>query len=350
MITNNKPLVTVFTPVYNADKYIAECIESVINQTYENWEYIIVDNCSTDNTADIINKYASMDARIQLSSNKVFLPQIPNWNHGLRQVNAHSAYCKIVHADDWIYPACLEKMVEVGEQSPRVGIIGAYRIEENTVDLDGLPPKQHVFFGRDICKLYLLNKLNVFGSPSSLLFRTEIIKRKDPFYDEREIHTDTDVCLQVLSNWDFGFVHQVLTYTRRHNESTSSFVNRFDTRIIERMKTLEKYGPQYLEPDELAKRRKKLRNEYHRFLAKRLFEGKDLSYWKYHKKELQEAGIPISWLKLLISLGCQAARPEDTYPHIKKGFSKIFPQASQAQKRGKALDENNEQRIIVDKH
>ena len=47
---NDEPLVSVVTPVYNGDKYLADCVESVLKQTYQNWEYVIVNNCSTDRT------------------------------------------------------------------------------------------------------------------------------------------------------------------------------------------------------------------------------------------------------------------------------------------------------------
>lgn len=52
----------------------------------------------------------------------------------------------------------------------------------------------------------------------------------DTFYDEKEIHADTDICLRILEKYEYGFVHQVLSYTRRHNESSSSLVNKYDTR------------------------------------------------------------------------------------------------------------------------
>jgi glycosyltransferase involved in cell wall biosynthesis len=320
----DKPLVSIYTPVYNAEKYIRECVDSVLNQTYTHWEYIIVNNQSTDNTLDILNEYAARDSRIRISSNEKFLEQIQNWNSGLNKISPHSKYCKIIHADDWLYPECIEKMVEVGENNPHVGIIGSYRLDENQVNLDGLDHNMTVVSGKEICRLYLLNKLYVFGSPSSLLLRTKVIKDNKPFYDEGEAHPDIFICLKILADWDFGFVHQVLTYTRRHNESMTSFIKSFDTRIIERMKTLEIFGVLYLEASELKQRKKKLFNSYHRFLAKKIYELKELSYWKYHHKELMNAGIKISWGKVATCFLLQLLRPEDTYPHLREGFRKIF--------------------------
>jgi teichuronic acid biosynthesis glycosyltransferase TuaG len=63
---NNNPLVSIITPCYNADKFIAETIESVLSQTYQNWEMLICDDCSTDNSVEIIRAYADKDSRIKL--------------------------------------------------------------------------------------------------------------------------------------------------------------------------------------------------------------------------------------------------------------------------------------------
>ena len=81
------------TPVYNGERYLAECIESVISQSYQNWEYVILDNCSTDTTGEIAERYASADARIRVQRNERLLEIIPNWNQALRQISPESEYC-----------------------------------------------------------------------------------------------------------------------------------------------------------------------------------------------------------------------------------------------------------------
>src|SRR4030095_4995561 len=68
--TTASPLVSVVTPVYNGERYLAECIESVLAQTYQNWEYIIVNNCSTDRTREIGESYGRKDERIRIHNNR----------------------------------------------------------------------------------------------------------------------------------------------------------------------------------------------------------------------------------------------------------------------------------------
>ena len=72
-------LVSIITPTYNHEKYISDCIQSVINQTYKNWEMIIIDDCSTDRTSSLIRKYAMTEKRIKIISHKT------NW--GITKLN-----------------------------------------------------------------------------------------------------------------------------------------------------------------------------------------------------------------------------------------------------------------------
>jgi glycosyltransferase involved in cell wall biosynthesis len=104
MSTTSEPLVSVVTPAYNEEEYIAECIESVLAQTYQNWDYTVVNNCSKDKTLEIARRYAAKDPRIRVHDNEQFLEMIPNHNVAIRQISPASKYCKVVLADDRIFP------------------------------------------------------------------------------------------------------------------------------------------------------------------------------------------------------------------------------------------------------
>ncbi len=67
------------------------------------------------------------DPRIRIHVNETFLPLMQNWNHALRQISKHSKYCKVVHADDWLFPECVSSMVKVAEENPQAGIVGSYQ-------------------------------------------------------------------------------------------------------------------------------------------------------------------------------------------------------------------------------
>ena len=293
-----QPLVSVVTPVYNTERYLGECIESVLRQTYMNWEYLIVDNRSTDNSLQIARNYAKQDPRIRVMENPEFLNIIQNWNNALRQISPQGKYCKIVHADDWLFPDCITQMVRIMEGHPNIGIVGAYRLEDAYVGLDGLPYPSEVVPGNEICRLMLMGGPYIFGSPTSLLLRSDMILSRRDFYNVANIHADTEVCYEILRNSDFGFVHQVLTYTRRHNEATTMFSRRLHTFLPGELTCLVKYGPVYLTKEEYEERLDQTMDNYYRFLAKNVFRRREKEFWEYHKFELQKLGIRISVARL----------------------------------------------------
>ncbi|WP_318411633.1 glycosyltransferase family 2 protein [Photobacterium leiognathi] len=102
--------VSIITPIYNAEKYIIETIESVINQTYKNWEYILVDDCSTDNTVNLINDSFRNDSRIKVISSPSNGGAGLARNIGLEK--ASSNYIAFLDSDDLWSPTKLEKQIE----------------------------------------------------------------------------------------------------------------------------------------------------------------------------------------------------------------------------------------------
>src|ERR1700733_12194544 len=119
----SQPLVSVVTPFHNTAAYLAECIESVLAQTYSNFEYILVNNCSTDGSTEIAERYAGRDPRIHLIHRTELLSQVQNYNRALEESPAASRYCKMVQADDFIFPECLRLMVKAFEQSEKIGLV-----------------------------------------------------------------------------------------------------------------------------------------------------------------------------------------------------------------------------------
>src|SRR5215472_4942209 len=98
MNRDEQPLVSIVTPLYNGGEYLAECIESVLSQTYDNYEYIIVNNCSTDCSLETALKYAAKDRRITVHANEKFVGVIENHNIAFRKISLHARFCKVVCA------------------------------------------------------------------------------------------------------------------------------------------------------------------------------------------------------------------------------------------------------------
>lgn len=295
-----EPLVSVLTPVYNGERYLSQCIESILAQTYRNWEYIIVNNRSTDGTLAIAEEYARSDSRIRIHTNHEFVGVIQNHNVAFSMISAASKYCKVVHADDWIFPECLERMVNLAEGHPSVGIVGSYTLCGARVGGNGLPYPSTVVPGRALSRLTLLQDTYVFWSPSCLLIRADSIRgSRQLFYNEAHLHADVEACFEVLRDRDFGFVHQVLTFVRTHEESVSaSRADRFNTYLPAWLDMVKRYGPGCMSGTECQSLLRQRLREYYQFLGRSIFRWRDREFWEYHAGMLAGLGYPFSWTRV----------------------------------------------------
>jgi glycosyltransferase involved in cell wall biosynthesis len=263
-------------------------------QTYQNWEYFIVNNCSTDRTLEIAQAYAERDARIRIVTNTQFVGRQENHNIAFRHVPLNSKYCKVVHADDWLSPECIRKMVELAEANPNVAIVGAYGLSNGHVLWRGLDQRRTVVSGREIFKENILNRRYLCGTPTSMLIRSDEIRKRSTFYNEANEHADHEACFDVLRDRDFGFVHQVLTYTRVHSGAASTFADRFNTYLLGNLEVLIKYGPNYLTNEEYHQQTKVWWNRYYEYLGSKVFRNKEKGFWEFHRKTLGRLGYSLN--------------------------------------------------------
>jgi glycosyltransferase involved in cell wall biosynthesis len=292
------PLVSVVTPVHNGDAHLRECVESVLAQTYRHWDYTIVDNCSNDRTVEIARGYAAKDPRVRIWNSKTFVPVEQSYNNAFRQISPESKYCKVVAADDWLAPECLEKMVGLAERHPTVGIVGAYGLTDSKVEWQGLSYSTTVVNGRELCRARLLGGPYLFGTATSLLFRSDIVRRRHAFFNEANLHCDSEACLEVLEQHDFGFVHQVLTFQGVRPDSLTSFSITMQTYLPWVLLELVKYGPRHLTAEELESRIDQHLKLYYRYLGEQIYHRRDREFWNYHKNQLAAQGYPMSMSRL----------------------------------------------------
>lgn len=325
MEIKGQPLVSVLTPVYNGEKYLEECIESVLAQTYSNWDYTIVNNCSTDRTLEIAQSYAKRDARIRIHNNQEFVDIIKNHNIAFRLISSDSKYCKVVSADDLLFPECLQRMVKLAEDNPSIGIVGSYQLsgggDDWCVKWTKLPYSITVLPGREICRWHLLGKGYIFGTPTSSLYRSDLVRSVDSFFPNPTPYGDTSACYKYLQNTDFGFVHQVLSYERVHEANNSAKCRNINGYEPAYLKDLLEYGPVYLTKDELDKRIEKNMSYYYKLLAVGFINFRDKEFWNYHKKRLEELGQPFNWVNFLKAVNMKVL---DLLGNPKQTLEKLF--------------------------
>jgi len=297
-MNESQPLVSIVTPMYNGERYLKECIESVLAQTYSNWEYVIVNNCSTDNSPAIVEEYAKKDSRIKVIHNTEFLGAIQNQNNSLRLMSSESKYCKIVHTDDWIFPECIERMVEVAEKNPKIGIVTSYVLSNTGLFGFGIPYTEEVMPGNIPCRLLFLENKYLFGNATSQLIRSDLIRARHDFYEAPYMNCDQLVLFELLKECDFGFVHQFLTFMRHHDEQNSAFTSRCIASTLDRYVLLAKHGADYLSPEEFTNCMKEAESKYYRKCGENIFKIKNKECWDYHQVCLEHAGLKIDSTKL----------------------------------------------------
>jgi glycosyltransferase involved in cell wall biosynthesis len=302
----SEPLVSIVTPFYNTHEFLEECIESVLRQTYRNWEYVLVNNCSTDGSSEIAAKYQSQyPDKIRLIHTESFLSQVQNYNFSLNCISPNSKYCKMVQADDWLFPDCISEMIDLAEAHPSVGIVAAYRLEGAEIQLGGLPYPSPEVPGRDACRLYFLKNKYLFGSPTSVLFRAQAIRLRLPFFEERYApFEDGHVCFELLQTWNFGFVHQVLTFSRWNDDGIMPRAYTIGLELFLRFSMLVAHGQAYLSPQEYADLFRNARCQYFLFLTKAAcaFHPETKTFWDFHRNGLAAIGYKFDWKTILIWL------------------------------------------------
>jgi len=288
--------VTVVTPFYNTAPYLAECIDSVLAQTHADFDYVLVDNHSTDGGGDIARGYR--DPRIRVVTPPAFLGQVPNYNFAMRQVKPDAAWVKVVQADDTIFPTCLADMTALGDAHPSIAIVSSYRMYGEHVKPSGLSHTRTFMTGRDACRLVLKDEIYVFGSPTTTMWRADVVRAQDPFFVEGRYFEDTENIFELLKTHDFGFVHQILSFTRTDNDSLWGGMRAYNGLLLSKRNQLKQFGPHYLNEREFAAAWAEQDGDYRRYLAEQFLRGADEKFWEFHRKGLATVGDTIDRIQL----------------------------------------------------
>jgi glycosyltransferase involved in cell wall biosynthesis len=283
IVSSDRPLVSVVTPFFNTAPYLAECIESVLAQTYPNIEYILLDNCSTDGSTELAESYARQDCRIRLIRATEFFPQLDNYNRALKYISDKSIYCKVVQADDWILPECLGKMVQSFAQSESIGLVSSYWLSGNDLGGAGLPYETQWLSGRKMAQWFLQTRLSIFGTQTQVMYRSAVVRRDVPFYNVSFLFADLQKCMEILEHWDFGFVHQVLSFSRRDNPSILRHIETLQPYDALHYSIAKRYAPVFLEPEEATSIIWQSKARYYPVLARAALHFRDRSFWHFHK-------------------------------------------------------------------
>jgi len=210
------PKISVLMPAYNAEKYIAEAIESILNQTLKDFEFIIVDDCSTDGTLKIIEKYASKDSRIKIIHNTTNL-------YISKAINAAIEIAKAeimarMDADDIAMPTRLEKQYKLLMNNPDVAVTGA---NMQIIDEEGREVCIRKYFANDKDLREKIFRYSPFAHPV-VMYRRNVVREFGCYTPAFSPSEDVNLWFRIGTKYKFANVPEVLLRYRFFSDSSSN--------------------------------------------------------------------------------------------------------------------------------
>jgi len=227
------PRVSVVIPSFNYARYLPEAIESVLSQSYEDFELLIVDDHSTDATPEVVSDYARRDNRITFRVNRNNIGMVENWNLCLKV--ARGQYIKYLFADDLLCARdAILRMVQALDDRPEISLVASAR---RIIDSDGRTagisahfPDSSFISGEDVINRCLRLQKNLVGEPTAVMFRKHLSGRGfDPKYVQI---VDLEFWFHLLEKGGLAYIRSPLVAFRIHGGQQSRF-NRRNVNILD---------------------------------------------------------------------------------------------------------------------
>ncbi len=212
---NETDLISIVTPLYNSEKYIEETIKNVQNQTYENWEWLLVNDCSTDRSTEIVEKYAKEDKRIKLLNLKENSGAATARNVGIEQ--SKGKYIAFLDSDDLWVKEKLEKQIKFAKKNNYDFTFTDYEFADET----GKPTGKVVKVPKTINYKQALKNTTIFTS--TVMFNVKTLGKELIFMPDVQRGQDTATWWKVLKTGRTAYaLNESLSFYRRSSNTLSS--------------------------------------------------------------------------------------------------------------------------------
>jgi len=232
-------LVSVCIPTFNGEKYLRECLDSAISQSYSNIEIVIVDDKSTDETLLIIQEYLKKDLRIKLFINEQNLGLVGNWNRCVG--HAKGEWIKYLFQDDCLHLTCIERMAEVIRDDCKLIVCDREFIFANDVSEEAR--NKYIVKANTLRKILKINQpefinagkmtkvtfnfinTNFIGEPTAVMFRKSLFDEIGDFNLFLSQICDMEYWLRISTNFGLLYIPETLASFRVHSQSMTA-INR----------------------------------------------------------------------------------------------------------------------------
>lgn len=211
-----EPLVSIIVPAYNHESYVESCLASILSQDYSNFEVIVIDDGSSDETPEIISQYVQKDSRVTFIRNESNIGLTRTLNKAIREY-AKGKYIIQLASDDLFCEGRIISQVNFMEQNPQYGMAysNAYIIDNNGTVTGQLIPLEKTGWIFD--ELFLAK----FNIPAcTCIYKTKIFGAVG-YYDEETIIEDSDIWYKISKKYQVGYINMFSAFYRRHETNSS---------------------------------------------------------------------------------------------------------------------------------
>lgn len=233
----SSPEISVVVPAYNAARYVRQTVETVLCQTFNRWELVVVDNASTDETAAVLDRivHETKDARIRIARNKATVPAPDNWNIAVS--HARADLLKLLCADDTLEPDALARQYQALRDHPQASLASSSRLIINSRGRrlfvrNGIG-RTGLYRGQPMIRRCIMAGTNIIGEPVHVMWRRSAMERVGVFDREIAYATDAEYWLRLLGEGCLFFdakpvgsyrIHADAAATRLANVTVEDFV------------------------------------------------------------------------------------------------------------------------------
>lgn len=294
------PQLSVCIPTYNCAEFLRQAVESVLMQTYQNLEIVIIDNCSTDETVTLVEEIISSSSRnIRFYKNDRNIGMVSNLNRCLEL--ARGTYIKFLMADDLLLQGCLEQMAAGLETNNSVTLVacGRMTVDEKGYELSirrysdtnivvpGARAITECLFGR-----------NYIGEPTAVMFRKSDLEGK--FREDMPQVLDMDMWFRLLEHGDLLYMSEPLCAIRRHARQMTHANIKSGALVEDNIKLFEAYSHKaYINPSW------RLVVQHRIYITYRVWMSRKYISYNHRRKVLNRYGsvlaywlMPVGWFTL----------------------------------------------------
>ena len=248
--TINDKIISIILPVFNGSNHIEKCLNSIKLQVYKNYEVIIIDNNSNDNSYELINKFIDLNKniKINLSKNNINIGFIGNINLGLSKVSRNAKYIYIICVDDWIEANFLDNAISILDENHDCSMLcSATKLvkEGEPTKLIGNIMHPGIYNGTYISKMWFLYTffygLNLFSYPVGIVFRAKSANEIPHFDENLGSPSDVDFFIRLIMNSKIVFTKFIGAHVLDHSVQQNKIYKSSGVLLLNQKKLINKH-------------------------------------------------------------------------------------------------------------